>query len=111
MNSVKTLFLADAIVERRAADARPEQLADVLERLAWLMADDGNEIVEVASTWLLELTDAYRVQVALSFREFVLCGDIDTLEVAYTRAAEAFPGLAGAVAEARVGLVATRSRR
>lgn len=63
--------LADHIFEKRASEAEPTWIADVLARLVWLTADNGAEICQTLRQWLTSEVEE-KVSVALAFDEIFL---------------------------------------
>ena len=62
------MSVADFLFERRARNLAPDVLADVLDRLVWIMDDNGKQICAAVERWLRS-SDRSRVEVALRMRE------------------------------------------
>jgi hypothetical protein len=58
----------ESLVDDRAPGVPPEAIAEVLDRLIWCVADDGEKILEVREKWL-ESEDEYKIAVALSMSD------------------------------------------
>jgi hypothetical protein len=63
--------LADFIFEKRASGAKPECLANIFERLVWLLDDNGAEIHAGMRQWIGS-GELERARVALAFAEVYL---------------------------------------
>ena len=57
--------LPEHIFNRRSATVKPEWIADLLERLVWLLDDNGSEIHQTMREWIAT-GDLERVRVALA---------------------------------------------
>ena len=63
--------IADYLFERRVRDCPPKFLAEELERLVWLMDDNGTEIFEAVENWL-KSNDLKQIEIALEINEWFL---------------------------------------
>ena len=84
--------IADIIFDRRAPNAQPEWIADILSRLVWLMADNGAEIHEAYRRWI-QSDDLERISVALSDTEVFLFDSRDEMTKAFSDLGSRFPTL------------------
>lgn len=58
----------DFLVENRAPELKPAVLADIFDRLIWIVRDNGEEISKVRKLWL-EGNDPLRAEIALLMSE------------------------------------------
>lgn len=83
--------LAEYLLNRRCRSAQPEWIADILERLCWILDEGASaEIIETLTSWLSS-EDRERVAVALSLDEFYLKDSPDALAAAYEEVCLRFP--------------------
>lgn len=86
------------LVEERASGVPAEAIAEVLDRLIWCVADNGENILEVRDSWL-QSGDEYRVAVALSMNDVFPFNTRRQLEEGLADIAFRFPGLRGKCVE------------
>lgn len=84
--------IADFIFERRAPGAKPEWLAEIFERLVWLLDDNGAEILARMRQWI-ESGDLERARVALAFTEVYLYQTRPEMVTAFDALCARFPEL------------------
>ena len=85
------MSLAEYLVTRRTPTSKPEWIADILERLCWILDERASsEILETLTLWLTT-GDRERVAVALSLEEFYLKESPDALAEAYDDVCRRFP--------------------
>lgn len=84
--------IAEEIFERRAKNAKPAWMADLLQRLVWLLNDNGEEIVNTLGRWI-DSGDLERARVALAFQDVFLFSTRDQMVEAYGQLATRFPQL------------------
>lgn len=84
--------IADYIFERRSTDTESAWIADILERLVWLLDDNGEEILSTMRQWI-EHADLDRVRVALAFREVFLYQTRTEMVKAFDTLGSRFPEL------------------
>ena len=82
--------ITEEIFERRAKNAKPEWVADLFQRLVWLLSDNGEEIVQTLGRWV-DSGDLERSRVALAFQDVFLFSTRDQMVEAYGRLAARFP--------------------
>jgi hypothetical protein len=82
--------IMDFLVDNRAPDLRLKVLADLFDRLAWVLNDDGEGIYTVRRAWLCE-TDPVRVEISLLMDETFPMANRGDLEKCLTRVAGTWP--------------------
>lgn len=86
------------LVDERAPGVPAEAIAEVLDRLIWCFADNGENILEVRDDWL-QSGDEYRIAVALSMNDVFPFNTRPQLEEGLAGIASRFPGLRGKCVE------------
>jgi len=84
--------LAEHIFANRAAEAKPEWIADVLGRLVWITNDNGAEICRTLRSWL-DSEQLEKVRIALAFDEVFLWETEAEMERVFGSICARFPGL------------------
>lgn len=84
----------ESLVDDRAPGVPAEAIAEVLDRLIWCVADDGEEILAVRDKWL-DSGDEYRIAVALSMSDVFPFNTKLQLEQGLEGIATRFPKLRG----------------
>jgi hypothetical protein len=83
--------LAEYIVDHRAPNSEPKCIADILERLCWILDQKtSSEILDTLELWLSG-EDRLRVAIALSLEEFYLKESPDQLATTYEEVCQRFP--------------------
>ena len=83
--------LAEYMVDHRAPNSEPKWIADILDRLCWILDERASsEILGTLELWLSS-EDRDRVAIALSLEEFYLKESPDELATAYVEVCQRFP--------------------
>lgn len=90
--------LMEFLVEDRAPGVPAEAIAEVLDRMIWCVADNGESILEVRDEWL-ESGDEYRIAIALSMNDVFPFNTRPQLEEGLAGIALRFPSLRGKCVE------------
>ena len=84
--------IAELLFKRRAPNVEPKWLAEVLERLVWLMDDNGTEIVEALAEWVTG-SDREKIDIALAFEEISLFDERTEMSEAFDKLCSQYPDL------------------
>lgn len=87
------MSVADFLFEHRARGCSPDVLADILDRLVWIMDDNGEQICTAVEGWLRS-SDRSRVEVALGMREVFPFRDAREMETVLSNVGSTWPDLA-----------------
>lgn len=83
--------LAEYLVGHRAPNSNPEWIADILERLCWILDEQtSSEILRTLTDWLGS-EDREQVAVALALEELYLAETPDALATIYGELCGRFP--------------------
>jgi hypothetical protein len=94
--SMRTIM--DGLVDGLRPDLPGSVLGDVLDRLIWILADNGRSLIEVCREWL-ESDDLKRVEAALSITEGFLFESDSELAHHLGKVERKWPALSPRVAE------------
>ncbi len=64
--------IIDKLIDGRTKSVTPEKLADILERLTWMLDPKEINVAQILEGWLLLSEDKFRVMVALEIKEYEL---------------------------------------
>ena len=82
--------IADRIVERAAPSAEPQWLADVLQRLVWIMDENGAEVMGAVER-CLQGNDERKLRVALAIDDVFPFQSEERMAEVLRRVAEKWP--------------------
>jgi hypothetical protein len=89
----KVQAMMDLIVENSAPGLGPEVIADVFDRLIWLLADNGAVLIRIVRGWLDEGSDLRRLRVALAMDEVFFYDRRSEMQDAFLRLTSRYPEL------------------
>ena len=89
---MQTEDIMDFLIRNKAPGLGPAVLADLFDRMIWILSDNGSEIDRVRRKWL-EGDDLEKVQVALEMNEAFLYDSRCELEKGLARIADRWPEL------------------
>jgi hypothetical protein len=85
--------IAEWLFVRRARDLPSKALADIFDRLVWIVDDNGGEICATLERWL-KSSDRDRVEVALQVDGVFPFRDAHEMEAVLSRVASTWPDFA-----------------
>jgi hypothetical protein len=88
--------MLDTLVDRLEPTLPGDALGEVLNRLLWLMDDNGRDLIEVCRQWLTS-EDRRRVEAALSIEDSWLYEERAELRNHLAQVKERWPHLAGRI--------------
>lgn len=91
---LSTFSMMEFIVENRAAELSPKVLADLFDRLIWIMNDNGYSISKVRQQWLAG-SDILRLEVALLMSETFPFNSRLEMEQEFLRISNSWPQFRG----------------
>jgi hypothetical protein len=93
IETIEMQAMADFIVDNSAHGLGAEAVADLFDRMVWILKDNGEALHRVVRRWLDEGTDLRRVQIALAMEEAFLYERRSEMEAAFLQLTLRYPEL------------------
>lgn len=88
MSTIENIM--DSLIDNRASELKLEALADLFDRLIWIVNDNGEGVCSVRQAWLCG-TDPVRVDISLLMNETFPSANRSDLEECLARVASTWP--------------------